>query len=157
MAEHFDVIIVGARCAGSPLATLLARAGMRVCVVDRARFPSETPSTHAVQPTGVKILERLGVLEPLSKTAATIGHGTAGFDDVRVELAGADELLGAPMLNARRVTLDAFLLDAAAAAGAEVRTQTSVNGLVEDGGASPASRPPRASCARRSSWARTGR
>src|SRR4051812_34748807 len=34
-AEHFDVIIVGARCAGSPLATLLARTGIKVCVVDR--------------------------------------------------------------------------------------------------------------------------
>jgi len=65
MAERFDVIIVGARCAGSPLAILLARAGLRVCVVDRARFPSDTASTHGVQPSGVKILDRLGVLEPL--------------------------------------------------------------------------------------------
>lgn len=63
MPEHFDVIIVGARCAGSPLAVILARAGMKVCVVDRARFPSDTPSTHGVQPTGVKILDRLGMLE----------------------------------------------------------------------------------------------
>ena len=75
MAEHFDVIIVGARCAGSPLATLLARAGMRVCVVDRATFPSDTPSTHGVQPSGVKILDHLGVLEPLLKVAAPIEHG----------------------------------------------------------------------------------
>ncbi len=67
MAERFDVIIVGARCAGSPLATLLARAGVSVCLVDRARFPSDTASTHGVQPSGVKILERLGVLEPLVK------------------------------------------------------------------------------------------
>jgi len=48
MADRFDVIVVGARCAGSPLAILLARAGMRVCVVDRARFPSDTASTHGV-------------------------------------------------------------------------------------------------------------
>jgi len=59
LAERFDVIIVGARCAGSPLATLLAGAGLRVCVVDRARFPSDTASTHGVQPSGVRILDRL--------------------------------------------------------------------------------------------------
>jgi flavin-dependent dehydrogenase len=42
--------------------------------------------------------------------------------------------MGAPMLNVRRVTLDAILLDAAARAGAEVRPRTSVTGLVEDRG-----------------------
>src|SRR3954451_7704861 len=111
MAEHFDVIIVGARCAGSPLATCLARAGMRVCVVDRARFPSDTPSTHGVQPSGVKILDRLGMLEPLSKVAALVERGTVALDDVRIEVDRLTDLVGAPMLNARRVTLDAIMLE----------------------------------------------
>lgn len=133
MAEHFDVVIVGGRCAGASLAILLGRAGLRVCVVDRAQFPSETLSTHGVQPCGVKILDDLGVLEPLSKTAALIESATLAFDDVKVELSGASELMGAPMLNARRITMDTVLLDAAAAAGAEVRTQTAVTGLLEDG------------------------
>jgi 2-polyprenyl-6-methoxyphenol hydroxylase-like FAD-dependent oxidoreductase len=134
MAEKFDVIIVGARCAGSPLATLLARAGLRVCVVDRARFPSDTGSTHGVQPSGVKILERLGVLEPLLKVTPPIERGTIAFDDARVELSDFTELVGAPMLTARRVTLDAILLEAAAAAGADIRIQTAVTDLVEDRG-----------------------
>src|SRR5256885_16721704 len=114
--SEYDVIVVGARCAGSPLATLLARAGARVCLVDRARFPSDTPSTHMVQPTGVRILERLGVLDELLKVAPPIDHGIAVFDDVRVELNGVRELVGAPAVNARRVTLDAILLRPAAAA-----------------------------------------
>ena len=134
MAERFDVIIVGARCAGSPLATFLARAGLNVCVVDRARFPSDTPSTHGVQPSGVKILDRLGVLEPLLKVSPPITRATIAFDDARVEFDDFTELVGAPMLSARRVTLDAILLEAAAAAGADVRTQTAVTGLVEDRG-----------------------
>jgi 2-polyprenyl-6-methoxyphenol hydroxylase-like FAD-dependent oxidoreductase len=134
VAEHFDVIIVGARCAGSPLATLLARAGMRVCIVDRAEFPSDTPSTHAVQPSGVKILEDLGVLEPLLKVAPPIERATVLMDDARIELSGVSELVGAPMVSARRITLDPILLDAAAAAGADVRTGTAVSGLVEDRG-----------------------
>src|SRR4051794_3409231 len=133
-AERFDVIIVGARCAGSPLATLLARAGVRVCLVDRDRFPSDTPSTHAVQPSGVQILERLGMLEPLTRVAAAVDHGVFAFDEGRVELGGVREMLGAPMLNARRVTFDAILLDAAAEAGAEIRTGTAVTGVVEAGG-----------------------
>ena len=134
MTEHFDVVIVGGRCAGSPLATLLARAGMRVAVVDRARFPSETPSTHAVQPTGVQILGRLGVLDQLLKVTPPIEQGTLVFDDVRIDIGGISGLLGAPMVNARRGTLDAILLEAAAAAGVEVRTQTPIVGLIEEGG-----------------------
>ncbi len=102
MAERFDVIIVGARCAGSPLAILLARAGLRVCVVDRARFPSDTASTHGVQPSGVKILDRLGVLEPLLKVTPAIERGTLAFDDARVEVSDFTALVGAPMVSARR-------------------------------------------------------
>ena len=133
MAERFDVIIVGARCAGSPLAILLARAGLRVCVVDRARFPSDTASTHGVQPSGVKILDQLGVLEPLLTVTPAIERATIAFDDARVDT-DFTALVGAPMVSARRVTLDAILLEAAAASGAEVRTQTAITGLVEDRG-----------------------
>ena len=52
MDTAYDAIIVGARCAGSPTAMLLARKGYRVLVVDRATFPSDTVSTHVVHPTG---------------------------------------------------------------------------------------------------------
>lgn len=134
MAETFDVIVVGGRCAGSPLATLLARAGLRVCVVDRARLPSDTASTHGVQPTGVSILDRLGVLDALLTVTPAIERGTFAFDDGQVEFGGLTELVGAPFLGARRVTLDARLFEAAAAAGADVRTQTAVTDLVEDCG-----------------------
>ena len=47
MSAQFDAIVVGARCAGSPTAMLLARPGHRVLLVDRATFPSDTLSTHA--------------------------------------------------------------------------------------------------------------
>ncbi len=42
----YDAIVVGARCAGSPVAMLLARKGYKVLVVDRSTFPSDTVSTH---------------------------------------------------------------------------------------------------------------
>lgn len=134
MAERFDVVIVGARCAGSPLATLLARAGLEVCVIDRARFPSDTASTHGIQPAGVRVLDHVGVLDGLLHVTPAIERGTIAFDDAQVEFGPLTELAGAPFLGARRVTLDAMLIEAAAAAGAEVRTQTAVTELVEDGG-----------------------
>ena len=69
MAERqFDVIVVGARCAGSPLAMLMARKNYRVLVVDRATFPSDTLSTHCVQPLGVAALKRWGLLDRLTET-----------------------------------------------------------------------------------------
>src|SRR5262245_40099841 len=58
----FDVVIVGARCAGAATALLLARAGARVLVVDRARQDSDTTSTHALMRGGVLQLHRWGVL-----------------------------------------------------------------------------------------------
>jgi glycerol-3-phosphate dehydrogenase len=58
MPSSYDAIVVGARCAGSSTAMLLARAGHRVLLLDRASFPSDTMSTHLVHPPGVAALER---------------------------------------------------------------------------------------------------
>jgi 2-polyprenyl-6-methoxyphenol hydroxylase-like FAD-dependent oxidoreductase len=126
--------VVGARCAGAPLAALLARAGLRVGLVDRARFPSDSPSTHAIQPGGVEVLERLGARAEVERVAATVDGGVLVLDDIRVEFDRITERFGAPMLNARRVALDAILLEVAARAGADVRTGTPVTGLVERDG-----------------------
>jgi FAD binding domain len=68
-AHHYDVIVVGARCAGSPTAMLLARLGYRVLLVDRATFPSDTISTHVIHPTGIAALNRWGLLGQLLSTS----------------------------------------------------------------------------------------
>lgn len=132
--SSFDVIVVGARCAGSPLATLLARRGLTVCLVDRDDFPSDTPSTHGIQPVGVGILGRLGVLGRIQEVAPPLESAFLAFDDHRVRVDDAARISGAPMYSARRVTLDAILLDAARAAGAEVRTKATVTGLLTSAG-----------------------
>ena len=135
MGDRFDVIIVGARCAGAPLATMLARAGVSVCLLDKDRFPSDTLSTHAVQPVGVQVLERLGVLDTLLKLAPPILRGRMVFDEGAA--AAVDDvvaLTGAPVVNVRRVTLDEVLVNAAADAGADVRTGTTVTGVVTERG-----------------------
>ena len=128
------MVVVGARCAGSPLATLLSRAGLDVCLVDRATFPSDTPSTHGIQPCGVQVLEQLGVRDAVEATTEPVAHGRLAFDENRAELTRFDRKVGAPMLNVRRVTLDAILLEGAANAGVDIRTGTSVTGLIESDG-----------------------
>src|SRR4051812_9707507 len=62
-AEMWDVAIVGARCAGSSLALLLARRGLKVLLVDKSSFPSDTLSTHFLWPRGCSYLNRWGMLE----------------------------------------------------------------------------------------------
>jgi len=70
MEKTYDAIIVGARCAGSPIAMLLARKGYRVLLADRATFPSDTLSARVVQPLGVSALSRWGLLDRLARRAA---------------------------------------------------------------------------------------
>jgi flavin-dependent dehydrogenase len=60
MTKAFDAIVVGARCAGSPTAMLLARKGYRVLAVDRATFPSDTVSTHILHPLWRKSPGKVG-------------------------------------------------------------------------------------------------
>src|SRR5918999_1735670 len=130
MSKSFDVIVVGARCAGAPLATMLARSGLRVCLVDKDGFPSDTPSTHGIQPVGVQVLERIGVLEALLKLAPPLVRLRGVLDDAEVVIDDVVAMSGAPALSVRRIKLDEILVNAAAEAGADVRTRTAVSGLV---------------------------
>jgi menaquinone-9 beta-reductase len=134
VGEAFDVVVVGARCAGAPLATMLANADLRVCLVDRDRFPSDTLSTHAIQPVGVQVLERIGVLDALLKLAPPIVRGRMIFDDAVAVIDDIVDITGAPVLSVRRTALDEILVRRAEAAGADVRTATTVTGLIHEGG-----------------------
>jgi len=132
MATHgFDVIIVGARVAGAATAMLLARAGMRVLAVDRATFPSDTLSTHQVQVPGVARLNRWGLLERLS-AAGTPPTRRVRFDAGHIVLNGRFPPYDGvdALYSPRRTLLDSILIDAARAAGAEVREGFSVQELV---------------------------
>ena len=66
----WDAVVVGARVAGASTALLLARAGLRVLVVDRARRGSDTLSTHALMRGGVLQLRRWGLLDRVAATGA---------------------------------------------------------------------------------------
>ena len=121
MSEPFDAIVVGARCAGSPTAMLLAREGHRVLLVDRATFPSDTVSTHLIHPPGVAALENWGLLERVLATGCP-PVDTYAFDFGPFTISGAPGTAAAPVAYApRRTVLDKLLVDAAAEAGAEIR------------------------------------
>jgi len=65
----YDVIIVGARVAGSTLAALLGEQGHRVLLLEKAHFPSDTLSTHFFRSPALRVFERLGVLEEVRSAA----------------------------------------------------------------------------------------
>ena len=131
----YDAIIVGARCAGSPTAMLLAQKGYKVLLVDKASFPSDTISTHIIWPPGVAHLKSWGLLE---KVVAT---GCPRVNDLTFDV-GSFALHGSPTgyegttecYAPRRTILDKILVDAARDAGAEVRERCYVEGVVWDGG-----------------------
>ncbi len=121
MGQDYDVVIVGARPAGAATAMLLARAGLRVIAVDRARFPSDTLSTHQVQLPGVACLRRWGLLDKVVSSGCPPTRRVR-FDTGDVVLTGSyPEFEGVDAVySPRRTVLDTILVDAARAAGAEV-------------------------------------
>lgn len=134
MGTAYDAVVVGARCAGAPAAFLLAKYGHRVLLIDRARFPSDTISTHLVHPPGVAALGRWGLLDRVIASGCPAIRRYA-FDLGPFVIAGVpgtkdtSEVAYAP----RRTVLDKLLVDAAAEAGVEVREGFVVESLLRDG------------------------
>jgi flavin-dependent dehydrogenase len=133
MSPAYDVIIVGARCAGAPTAMLLARKGHRVLVVDRATFPSDTLSTHLIHAPGVAALDRWGLLDSVVATGCPPIE-TYALDFGPVTIRGTPRPSGDTTVAyaPRRTVLDKILVDAADRAGAEVREHFSADELLFD-------------------------
>ena len=131
MTNRYDVIVIGARCAGAATAMLLARTGYRVLLVDKAAFPSDTMSTHVVHPPGVAALQEWGLLDRLAATECPPIE-VYSFDFGPVMLAGSPgPVRGVSVAYCpRRTVLDKLLVDGAVEAGAEVREGFSVETIV---------------------------
>ncbi|WP_312868795.1 NAD(P)/FAD-dependent oxidoreductase [Amycolatopsis pithecellobii] len=135
-AVMYDAIVVGARCAGSPVGMLLAKQGYRVLVVDRSTFPSDTISTHYIQQRGLARLASWGLLDKLLATdVPRIKQMTVSYLDIVIN-GFADPIQGIDFTCApRRTVLDTILVDGARAAGAEVREGYTVRELIISDGA----------------------
>jgi 2-polyprenyl-6-methoxyphenol hydroxylase-like FAD-dependent oxidoreductase len=130
---RYDAVVIGARCAGSPTAMLLARQGYRVLLLDKATFPSDTMSTHFVHPPGVAALERWGLQEALQDTGCP-PVDTYSFDFGPVTIAGSPQPIDGIGHGycPRRTVLDQLLVEAAVQAGAELREGFVVDELLTD-------------------------
>ena len=128
---RYDVVIVGARCAGATLGTFLARAGASVLLLDKDRLPSDQVlSTHTIHPPGMDVLDSVGVGAAVRAAAPPTHIVRLRKNDAAVDVEFGD---GRAEYCPRRKRLDGLLQDAAASAGVELLDQTRVTSLVRDG------------------------
>lgn len=131
----YDAIVVGGRCAGAATAMLLARQGHKVLIVDHATFPSDAKlSTHLIWHAGVDLLAQWGLLD------AVVATGCPLLRDFSLDM-GELVLRGKPpgakvgaALAPRRIAFDQVLLDAAVAAGAELRQGVTFEDVLKEDG-----------------------
>lgn len=131
-----DVIVVGARCAGSAIALQMARLGYKVLMIERDRMPSDMAmSTHFLHSRAVACLARWGLLDSL------VASGTPPVRRIEVDL-GPFVLSGEPptvdgedrSFAPRRRILDEIILQGAIASGAELRDECAVSDILEEHG-----------------------
>ena len=111
-----EVCVIGGGPAGSVAATLLAREGWNVTLLEQQRFPRDKVCGECLSWLGIQSLQRVGLLEPvraccpavLTRAMIHCGHGTHAI------------ALPRPMWGLSRASLDMCLLDAARGAGAKV-------------------------------------
>jgi 2-polyprenyl-6-methoxyphenol hydroxylase-like FAD-dependent oxidoreductase len=128
----WDVVVVGARCAGAATALRFARSGRAVLLLDKARPASDTLSTHVLVPPAVARLDDLGLLEEVRATGAPPVHTFL----VEFDGAARPQPIEGPhgfLLSVRRTALDPILVRAAERAGSVVRQPASVEALIWDG------------------------
>ncbi len=130
--EQADVVIVGARCAGTAAAAPLARAGRRVVVLDRMRFPSDQLSTHVLQPAGASELVKLGAMPRILALNPSLvrwvrleAEGAVCFERLRPAEDGTDFGLCIP-----RDLQDVQLVEAAREQGADIREACTVDDVI---------------------------
>jgi flavin-dependent dehydrogenase len=134
-----EVVIVGGGPAGAATAWGLARAGVDVVVLDRARFPRDKPCAEYLSPQASRILSDMGILAAVEAAGAARLTGMTirapSGTSFRGEFAAAHGFRGFrdEGLSLRRLVLDAILLRHAEAAGARIMEGRAVTDVTRDG------------------------
>src|SRR5216117_3363237 len=98
LSDH--VLIVGAGPAGAVAATVLARAGARVRLIDRATFPRDKLCGDTVNPGALAVLRRLGLTTSLDARALRVdGMRLTGENGVSIDARYPDGLYGLAILR----------------------------------------------------------
>jgi len=134
VSARWDAVVVGAGPAGSATALQLARAGARVLLLDRARFPRDKPCSEYLSPESTRVLERLGP-DVLGAVAAASPARLRGMKVVAPSGAAVVGRFETFSYALPRTRFDAILRAAAEAAGAEVREGVKVEELIYERGA----------------------
>ena len=130
--RDYDVVIVGARCAGATLACFLARAGARVLLLDKDAMPSEhVLSTHWIAPRGMDVLDEVGVGERVREVTPPTRVIRGNLEGVFIDL---DFSHHPSMYCPRRKRLDGLLQGSAVAAGVHLLDRARVTSLVREDG-----------------------
>jgi flavin-dependent dehydrogenase len=138
MPRSADVVIVGGGPAGSATAWWLARAGVNVVVLDKARFPRPKPCSEYMSPQASRLLEEMGVLAEVEGAGAAQLAGmivrSPNGAMIRGVFAGEHRWRGHRDrgLSLQRTLLDPILLGAARRAGARVVEGARVNDVTLD-------------------------
>jgi 2-polyprenyl-6-methoxyphenol hydroxylase-like FAD-dependent oxidoreductase len=137
MTHDPDVLIVGGGPAGASTAFQLARRGVRVRVLERARFPRAKPCAECLSPQASRVLDDMGLLTTLESRGVWLRgmivrapNGMAARGDYAAPHGYRPFRDGG--LAIRREVLDVALLERASVAGADVVEGNRVTGVVRD-------------------------
>jgi flavin-dependent dehydrogenase len=138
MAEVYDAVVIGGGPGGSTVATALSRAGRRILVLEREKFPRFHVG-ESLLPFSLPILDRIGVHEKVraagyqQKYGAFFWNESNGTTRPVVFAKGRDG--NHPMAyQVKRAEFDDLLLKHSASCGAEVREETAVEDVLFEGG-----------------------
>jgi flavin-dependent dehydrogenase len=137
VSAPLDVLVLGAGPAGAATALQVARAGARVAVLERERFPRRKVCGEFLSPEGCAVLERLGLRDTIVDLGA---HPIDRFRLTDLRGRSIESPLpdlgphGRQALGISRAVLDRVVLQAAAEAGADVRERVTALGPVLDDG-----------------------